>query len=466
MSNRITPLILAVALFMEMMDSTVIATSLPAIAADIGTEPISLKLALASYLVALAIFIPISGWMADRFGARNVFRGAIVVFMLGSIACAFADSLLTFVLARFVQGVGGSMMTPLSRLILIRNTPKKELINAWAWLTVPALFGPLAGPPVGGFLTTYFSWHWIFYINIPIGIIGIILASKYLSGTGYREKRKLDWVGFLLCGSSFSGLIFGLSVISLPALPPIFGVSVAAAGFICGIIYVFYAKRVENPVLDLRVFEEPIFKTATYAGFVFRVAIGGVPFLFPLMLQIGFGYSPFEAGMITFIGAVGAISMKFFLRPALKKFGFRSLLIVGVCISAVLTVGQGNFSAQTPVWVMMSLLLFMGFFRSMYFTSLNTLTFTQTTPAHTASATVISSVSIQLAFALGVAITALLLEGIAFARGVEVGVAEMQIVFFILAGITVLSLLPLFALSKQVGDDVSGHVAKTQTPIP
>uniref|UniRef100_UPI002634B7C4 MFS transporter n=1 Tax=uncultured Maritalea sp. TaxID=757249 RepID=UPI002634B7C4 len=260
--------------------------------------------------------------------------------------------------------------------------------------------------------------------------------------------------------------IFGLSVISLPALPPIFGVSVAAAGFICGIIYVFYAKRVENPVLDLRVFEEPIFKTATYAGFVFRVAIGGVPFLFPLMLQIGFGYSPFEAGMITFIGAVGAISMKFFLRPALKKFGFRSLLIVGVCISAVLTVGQGNFSAQTPVWVMMSLLLFMGFFRSMYFTSLNTLTFTQTTPAHTASATVISSVSIQLAFALGVAITALLLEGIAFARGVEVGVAEMQIVFFILAGITVLSLLPLFALSKQVGDDVSGHVAKTQTPIP
>ncbi|MFT6657918.1 DHA2 family efflux MFS transporter permease subunit [Maritalea sp.] len=464
MSNRITPLILAVALFMEMMDSTVISTSLPAIAADIGSEPISLKLALAAYLVALAIFIPISGWMADRYGARNVFRSAIVVFMLGSIACAFADSLFTFVLARFLQGVGGSMMTPLSRLILIRNTPKKDLINAWAWLTVPALFGPLAGPPIGGFLTTYFSWQWIFYINIPIGIIGILLASKYLSGTGHREKRKLDWIGFLLTGSCFSGLIFGLSVISLPALPPIFGVSVAVAGLICGLLYIFHARRVQNPVLDLKVFDEPIFRTATNAGFVFRVAIGGVPFLFPLMLQIGFGYSPFESGMISFIGAAGAILMKFFLKPALGRFGFRTLLIAGVCVSAVLTIAQGFFNAQTPVWIMMSILLFMGFFRSMYFTSLNTLTFTQTTDEHTSSATVLSSVSIQLAFAFGVALTALLLEGLAFVRGVEVGVAEMQIVFFILAAITVVSLLPLFGLSKQVGDDVSGHVAKI--PIP
>ncbi|MGJ8528349.1 DHA2 family efflux MFS transporter permease subunit [Maritalea sp.] len=461
MSNRITPLILAVALFMEMMDSTVIATSLPAIAADIGSEPISLKLALAAYLVALAVFIPISGWMADRYGARNVFRGAILVFMLGSVACAFADSLTTFVLARFLQGIGGSMMTPLARLILIRNTPKKDLINAWAWLTMPALFGPLAGPPVGGFLTTYFSWHWIFYINIPIGIIGIILASKYLGGTGHRESRKLDWIGFLLTGSCFSGLIFGLSVVSLPALPPIFGVSVAIAGLICGLLYIVHARRVENPVLDLKVFEEPIFRTATVAGFVFRISIGGTPFLFPLMLQIGFGYSPFESGMITFIGAGGAILMKFFLKPALGAFGFRSLLIAGVCVSGVLSITHGFFTAQTPIWIIMSILLFMGFFRSMYFTSLNTLTFTQTPSDLSGSATVISSVSIQLAFAFGVAFAALLLEGLAFVRGVEVGVAEIQTTFLILAVLTFLSLIPLLGLSKQVGDEVSGHIGKT-----
>ena len=178
---RIIPLVLAVALFMENMDSTVIATSLPAIAADIGTEPISLKLALTAYFVALAIFIPLSGWIADRFGAKNVFRVAIVVFMIGSICCAFSDSLLTFVLSRFLQGIGGSMMTPVARLVLVRATPRNELVSAMAWLTIPALIGPITGPPLGGFLTTYLTWHWIFWINVPIGIIGLILVTKFLN---------------------------------------------------------------------------------------------------------------------------------------------------------------------------------------------------------------------------------------------------------------------------------------------
>ncbi|MCF4098053.1 MFS transporter [Maritalea mediterranea] len=462
MQDRITPLILAVALFMELMDATVIATALPAIAADIGTDPISLKLALASYLVALAIFIPISGWMADRYGARNVFRGAIVVFMLGSLACAFADSLFTFVAARFLQGMGGSMMTPLSRLILIRNTPKKDLIHAWAWLTMPALFGPLAGPPVGGFLTTYFSWHWIFYINIPIGLIGIVLASKYLPGTGYRDKRKLDIVGFLLTGTAFSGIIFGLSVISMPALPPIFGASVAAAGFGAGYIYWRHARRVDEPVLDLKVFEEPIYRTSIVSGFIYRIAGGAFPFLFPLMLQIGFGYTPFESGMIAFIGAAGAIIMKFFLKPALQQFGFRVLLIVAVIMSTLLAVTHGFFTAQTPIWVMMSILLFMGFFRSMFYTSLNTLTFSETPEHQSGSATVISSVSIQLAFALGVAFAALLLDVFSLINGTEVGVREMQLAFFVLAAITAMTMWPILGLSKQVGDDVSGHKAKVK----
>ena len=460
MSNRITPLILAVALFMELMDVTVISTALPAIAQDIGTDPISLKLALASYLVALAIFIPISGWMADRYGARNVFRGAIAVFMLGSIACAFADSLFSFVVARFLQGMGGSMMTPLSRLILIRTTPKKDLVNAWAWLTMPALFGPLAGPPVGGFLTTYFSWHWIFYINIPIGLAGILLATKYLGGTGYREKRSLDVVGFILSGLSFSGLIFGLSVISLPALPPIVGIATTLAGLTCGVAYLWHYRRVERPILDLKVFEEPIFRTSIASGFIYRIAGGAVPFLFPLMLQVGFGYSPFESGMISFIGAGGAILMKFCLKPALAAVGFKALLIVGIIVPGVLTVTHGFFTAQTPIWIIMSILLFMGFFRSMFYTSLNTLTYTQTPDEQSGSATVISSVSIQLAFALGVAFAALLLEVVALIRNVEVGVAEMQFVFFVLAAITIVAIFPILGLSKQVGDEVSGHKAK------
>src|SRR4051794_18101890 len=239
--NRTVPLILAVALFMENMDSTVIATSLPAIAADIGTSPIALKLALTSYFVSLAIFIPISGWMADRFGASNIFRIAIAVFVVGSIACAFSNSLETFVISRFIQGIGGSMMTPVSRLVLLRVTPRNELVSAMAWLTIPALIGPLTGPPIGGFLTTYLSWHWIFWINVPIGVIGILLATRFLPPAGPRTPRPIDVPGFFLTTIGFSGIIFGLSVISLPAIPTAIGYCAVAVGGLAMLIYLRHA---------------------------------------------------------------------------------------------------------------------------------------------------------------------------------------------------------------------------------
>ena len=204
---------------MEQLDSTVIATSLPAIAADIGTSPVALKLAVTSYLVALAIFIPVSGWMADRFGAKTVFRLAIVVFAAGSVACAFAGSLQAFVLARFLQGIGGSMMTPVARLLLVRATPRTELVSAMAWLTVPALLGPMLGPPLGGFLTTYLSWHWVFWINVPIAAAGLALVGRYLPAGPPRPPRPVDLPGFLLSALALAGLVFGMSVASLPALP-------------------------------------------------------------------------------------------------------------------------------------------------------------------------------------------------------------------------------------------------------
>jgi MFS family permease len=196
--NRIIPLVLAVALFMEQMDSNVISTSLAAIARDIGTSPIALKLALTSYLVSLAVFIPVSGWMADRYGARNVFRAAIAVFVIGSVACAASNSLMSFVVARFLQGAGGAMMTPVGRLVLLRSTPRNQLVNAMAWLAIPSMVGPLVGPPVGGFITTYFSWHWIFLINVPIGLAGIWFATKYLPVLDVPMPRKLDVTGFIL----------------------------------------------------------------------------------------------------------------------------------------------------------------------------------------------------------------------------------------------------------------------------
>ena len=259
--NRIVPLILAVALFMEQMDSTVIATALPSIAADLHVGPITLKLALTSYMVALAVFIPISGWMADRFGAKRIFRIAICVFIIGSILCAASGSLLEFVGSRFLQGVGGSMMTPVGRLVLVRSTKRSDLVSAMALLSIPALVGPLAGPPLGGFITTYFSWHWIFLINVPVGIIGVILATIFLPEMEAMAPPKLDVTGFLLTSFAAAGIVFGMSVISLPALPSYVGISAVVIGFVCGFLYIRHARNHPAPILNLELLRKPTFRS-------------------------------------------------------------------------------------------------------------------------------------------------------------------------------------------------------------
>src|SRR5215475_39835 len=258
-AKPIVPLIVAVALFMENMDSTVIATSLPAIAADIGTSPLALKLAVTSYLLSLAVSIPLSGWTADRFGARTVFRAAIAVFMLGSIGCALSGSLANFVAARILQGAGGAMMTPVGRLVLIRSVDKRALVGAMALVTMPALVGPMIGPPVGGFITTYFSWHWIFLINIPIGLVGIALITRYIDNVRAEEHPPFDFIGMALSGVGLSGLAFGLSVAGLEYLPSSVVIALIAVGAIATACYVIYARRKPSPVLDLSLFKLPTF---------------------------------------------------------------------------------------------------------------------------------------------------------------------------------------------------------------
>lgn len=462
--NRITPLILAVALFMEMMDSTVIATSLPAIAADIGTEPIALKLAMTAYLVALAIFIPVSGWMADRFGARNVFRAAIFVFMLGSLACAVADSLGFFVASRFVQGMGGSMMTPLARLVLVRSTPKEKLVAAMSWLTMPALTGPLLGPPIGGFLTTFLSWHWIFLINIPIGVIGIIAATIFLPRTGYRDRRAIDWRGFLLAGGSFSGMLFGLSVISLPALPPEVGVVTLIVGVASGIGYLWHARRTENPLLNPALFQHRLFRIATTGAFIFRVGMGATPFLLPLMLQLGFGLTPFETGLIMLFGAVGAIVAKFTAPAVFANFGFRHVMLTTAALSAAGLATKGFFNPMTPTWMMMALLLSIGLVRSTFFTGVNAMSFGDVPNEEAAQATAVFAVATQLSLALGVAVAGSILEAIVFLRGAPLAVSDYQTAFFIVGGIALTGIIPFLRLGSNEGADISGHgTAKART---
>lgn len=465
MPVRIIPLILAVALFMENMDSTVIATSLPAIAADIGAEPISLKLALTAYFVALAIFIPLSGWMADKFGAKNVFRAAIVVFMAGSICCAFSDSLLTFVLSRFLQGVGGSMMTPVARLVLVRSTKRSELVSAMAWLTVPALIGPISGPPLGGFLTTYYSWHWIFWINVPIGILGLILITKYLPATDEgRNERPVDIPGLILSAMTFAGVLFGFSVISLPAIPIAVGYASIAIGVAAGFLYLRHARRAKFPILDPELFRLPLFRSAIIGGSLFRIGLGAFPFLMPLMLQISFGLTPFESGLTTFIAAFGAIISKFGVQRLYRAFGFpRTLMLLALIGCAFLAI-NGFFMPDTPHWLLMGSLFVGGLCRSFFFTGVNALVFADVDEAQASQATAINAVAQQLSIAAGVAVAGGVIEFTSNTfHGGELTLGDFHMAWFVVAVISVLSAVPFFRLPPDAGSDVSGHGVK---PMP
>jgi EmrB/QacA subfamily drug resistance transporter len=453
--SRITPLILATALFMENMDSTVIATSLAAIAADIGTNPISLKLALTAYLVALAIFIPISSWMADRFGARNVFRVAMAVFVLGSIACAFANSLGFFVGARFLQGMGGALMTPVARLVLVRSTPRHDLVNAMAWLTIPGLIGPIVGPPFGGFLTTYFSWHWIFLINVPIGILGILLVSRFLPETMRNEPRKIDLRGFALAGPAFALFAFGTSVISLPALPPIVGVAATAMGLGLAFLYARHALAIDNPLFDLRLLRFPFFRSSVVASTFFRLGQGAIPFLFPLMLQLGFGYSPFESGMITFAGAVGAIIAKFVANGIFVKIGFRLALVISTAVSATGLLAMGLYTPQTPLLVIIAMLIFVGFWQSVFWTGSGAFTFADIDDKDAGQANVIGQVSVQLSIALGVALGGGMLEASTALRGGELTLIDFHTAFIILAVVCLISTALFMRLPKNAGHQLT-----------
>ena len=462
--KRIVPLIVAVALFMENMDSTVIATSLPAIARDIGTNPLALKLAVTSYLLSLAVFIPVSGWTADRFGARTVFRGAIAVFMLGSIGCALSGSLAQFVMARMVEGMGGAMMTPVARLILVRSVGKRELINAMIWVTLPALIGPLLGPPLGGFITTFISWHWIFLINIPIGLAGIVLTTIFIEDVRAQAPDPFDPLGMLLAGLGIGGLAFGGSVLGLDFLPLPVTLALIAGGAAASYGYVVHARRTAAPVLDLTLLELPSMRAAVIGGFIYRSGIGALPFLLPLLLQLGFGLTAFQSGLITLSNVVGAMGMKTVIPIILRQFGFRRALTVNALISACLVAACATFVPGVSFAWIVAVLIVGGFFRSLQFTSINTIAYADVDYHRMSRATSLAAVAQQLSISVGVAIGALAVDLTLWAHGRSViTAADFRPAFVIIAVIAASACFVFARMPDDVGEELA---RRTPGPIP
>ena len=458
MPDRILlPLIVACALFMENLDSTVISTALPAIAADFQASPIHLKLALTSYLLTIAVFIPASGWLADRYGARTIFRLAIVIFTVGSILCGLSSSIPGMVFARVVQGIGGAMMVPVGRLVILRSEPKAQLVGSLAWLTVPALIGPVLGPPVGGFITTYFAWRWIFWINIPVGILGVTLATLYIPDLKEAVRPPFDLRGFLLSGLGLALFMTGSTTLGLAILPRPLVLTMLFAGAFLLLGYVVHSRRVANPIIDLSLLKIPTFSLSMTGALLFRLGVGATPFLLPLLLQLGFGLTPFQSGMITFASAVGAIVMKFVAPPLLRRHGFRTILVLNALVAGAFVAMPGLFSPGTPIGLMTGLLLIGGFFRSLQFTSVNALSFADVPPQRMSRATTLTSVAQQLSLSLGISVGAVTLEITTTLSGGKITAADFWPAFTLVGLLSALSAIAFMLLPADAGDEMSGR---------
>ncbi len=464
MKIRIIPLVVATALFMENMDSTILATALPTIAHDLGVDPISLKLAITSYLVGLAVFIPVSGWVADQLGARTTFRCALIVFLAASIGCAFSSSLAGFVVWRFIQGVGGAMMTPVGRMVIVRSVPKTELVSALATLTIPALIGPMMGPLIGGVIVTYADWRWIFLVNIPIGIVGIIMATLYFTDER-PPATPLDVKGFLLCAVALLGLILGATALGRHVAPDWAIMSSFVIGGIAALAYVRRAAVVAHPLMDLRLFRLASFDAGIWGGSLFRIGVGAIAFLLPLMLQIGFGLDPLTSGFLTFVSAVGALLMKIAGGTILKTFGFRRVLVVNSILAVAMIASMGLFTAQTPHVVIAAVVLMGGVFRSLQFTSMHALSYADVSPREAGAATSISSVAQQVSLSMGVAIGALALElSQSFQQHATPMAGDFSVAIYTVAAIASLCVIKMVRLPGDAGHELTGGLPRKQEP--
>ena len=454
---RTIALIVASAMFMEQLDATVLTTALPTMARDFGVSAPNMSIALTSYLLSLAIFIPASGKVADRFGSSTVFRSAILVFTIGSILCAQATSLSTLVGARIFQGLGGAMMMPVGRLVLLRSVERRDMVSAMSWLLVPALIGPIIGPPVGGFLVTYLDWRWIFYINVPIGVLGFVLVSLFIENTAGPPAGRFDLLGMILSGVALGCLFFGFEMTSHEGQERLaFGL--LSVGAVFSWLYLRHERRHPDPILDLSLMKIPSFGLSVWGGALTRVTQGAQPFLLPLMFQLGFGLSAAQSGTIVLATAVGSMAMKAFAPRVLRRFGFRRSLIVNGIVASCGYALCGAFRPDWPFALMFAILVGCGFFMSFQFTAYNTVAYDEIPHDRMSSATGFYTTFQQLMLSVGICVAALALEVSMAAQGhARVMLGDFTAAFLFVTIVSLSATLVNRRFATDAGAEISGH---------
>jgi EmrB/QacA subfamily drug resistance transporter len=457
-SGLLIPAIVGSALFMQTLDATIVANALPTIARDLHEDSLHLNLAISCYFLSSAMFVPLSGWLADRFGARRVLIAAILIFAFASLLCALSQSLWQLIGARILQGMGGAMMVPVGRLLVLKTAPKSQLVRATAVLTMPALLGPILGPVVGGAIVTLTDWRWIFYINLPIGALGIALVLLFVPEVSEAHSQRLDARGFLLVATGLACIVFGMENAASGALAIGTSVALVVVGSVCLWAYAAYAKHRANAIVNLSLFDIPTYRAALLGGVFTRLVLGASPFLLALLLQNVFDLSALTAGLMTFTSAAGALFMKTAAPPIIRHFGFRRVLITNSVTTGGILMCYALLTEITPYAVIVAVLFSAGFVRSLQFTALGAMAFSDVPVSQMSGASSLSSMGQQLSQAMGVSIAAAVLYSMQRVDGTPWLTAHQIAPAFIVVGLLSMVSIHFFAqLPDDAGAEVSGY---------
>jgi EmrB/QacA subfamily drug resistance transporter len=456
--DKLVPVIVAFPLFLQNLDASVMATTLPTIATSLHVDALQLNLAITSYLLSLAVFLPLSGWFADRFGAKPVFCAAIAFFSLGSALCGMADSLASLVLFRILQGLGGAMMVPIGRLLLLRTVPASAMVAAMVWFTVPPVIGRMVGPLFGGAIVTWTSWRWIFLINVPFGLLGIVLAAVFIVDVhDTKALPPFDLGGFVLLAVGLTGMLGGLETAGKALVPGWMSWAIVLLGILALVAYARRSLALPSPIVDLRVLRFKTYYTSIVGGTPLRIAIGASPFLLPLMFQLGFGLSPLDSGLLTVATAVGSLATRTLLTRAIRRFGFRPLLLAMTTLSSLAYISYALFRPTTPHVVMFCAMMFGGLVNSMGLVSLQTLGFSEIPKPLQSHATAMSTMAQQVSISFGVVLAAALVRGVAWLCGddsAQLAARDFSPVFVAIGVMTTISLLYFRRLGAEAGAEM------------